>query len=307
MKKIAITALMFIMAASVFAKSTGVMLRPDGSVKVKKEKGMEWAKAVPFGVQMEVLSEEPVVANYYWKGGHSENEKWYKVKYDKKEYYVLTREFALGDKLAVLTENATLFTRPKLSTFRNAFLDKGSLVLATGNTTTTNGITFAEITFFDTDARTLKTRWVHSPKISNETNDVKACQYAELARIQSDKGMKQEFMKQAMKLSTSSKISSYLEETNNAMFNILSETNVTEFGTLPSTIYSPDGDNINVRDKPGTSGQVVGQFASGTAVNAIKATKGTEKIGGTEAQWYYVEDPIEDISGWVFGAYVLTN
>ena len=173
MKKIFTTILFLAVSLSAFASSRGIMLRDkNASLKKMNEKGnMEWAVAVPYGTELEILSDEPVVADYVYQGGSLKDRSFYKVYYQGKEYYALDYEIGIGDSFAVIKEDAVLFSNPKLSSFRNACLETGSIVVMTGNTATIlSNTSLVEIRFYDTTSSVCRERWVLSDKVTTEKN-----------------------------------------------------------------------------------------------------------------------------------------
>lgn len=297
------------MMASAFlatAKS-GYMLRSNnGSLKKQTERGMEWAVQIPFGAKVEILSETPVKAIYYWTGGKSKNAmEFYKVQYQSKEYFITANECAIGDSPIVLTEDATLFTKSRISTFRNAFLLRGTICLATGRRETAGSVSFSEVIFYDTDEATLKTRWVQTKKISDDQNDVKAAQLVELAFVQADKGMKENFMKLALKIESTAKIREYVEEMNRKMFNIIDGKNAADIPQQEALVSTDDGATVNLRAAP-QNGDVLAKLANGSAVTLLKMTAETDKIEGLTEHWYFVQakNGDETVEGWIFGGYI---
>lgn len=300
-------------AASAFAE-TGMMLRADGSIKVRSERGMEWADNLPFGTQLEVVDETPVEATYYWTGGHSAKPvPFYRVSWrGKDDYYVNASEFAFGGTPAVVTEDATLFTKPRVSQFRNAYLDPGTLALATGRTTSSGAANFSEITFFDTLDRLLRTRWVQTSKLSTEANDVKAAQLVELARMQKTEELKKKQVSNALDVGSSGRLKDYVQAEYNRIFGIFTEDDFEDIGADGSsapfwtgTIHTKDGSKINVRAVPGMGGEAVGQLPDGAPVTVTRRTKRADRIDGINERWYYVDPQQDIISGWVFGGYIL--
>lgn len=69
------------------------------------------------------------------------------------------------------------------------------------------------------------------------------------------------------------------------------------------SIYTTDGSKVNVRDKPGKFGNVVGQFYNGQDIRFLEGSDNYEIIEGIEDRWIKVTD--ETITGWIFGGYYM--
>lgn len=315
MKKILSKILLSMVAVSAFATS-GIMLRSkEPSLKTKTDKGYTWAKGIPYGTKLEVNSTTPEKGLYYWKGGSAKDVEFYSVQYQGEEYFVKADEFAIGNKFAVLSEDATLFNNARPSSFRNAVLEIGTLVLLTGRTEAFGSNNFTEIVFYDTEDTVLKTRWIQTKKYSSIEKDVKAAQLIELANFQTDASLKKEFISNALELASSSKIKEYAQKNYDRIYGIAKvveeeeeKTSFTDDDIISivnvGCIYTEDGSNVNVRSAPGTAGDRIAQLENGTSVTISLATIGKNTFEGITAPWYFVTTEDESISGWVFGGYV---
>ncbi|WP_191016635.1 hypothetical protein [Treponema zioleckii] len=303
MMKKTVLAFLF-MATGFFAiAKSGYMLRSNnGSLKKQTARGMEYAVQIPFGAKVEILSDTPVSAFYYWTGGRSNSAMdFYKVSYQSEEYFIAAKECAIGENPIVITEDATLFTKDQVSSFRNAYLPRGTICLKTGKSSQKGGVSFSQVTFYDSADSTLKTRWVQSKKISSDANDVKAAQLVELAFVQTDKGMKENFMKLAMNIETTSKIKNYVEAVNKKMKNIIDGSNTESYTRANAVVLTDDGSMVNLRAAP-QKGAVITKLPSETHIATLYRTVETEKIEGLTEHWYYIQT--ESASGWLFGGYI---
>ncbi len=285
------------------AQTHGFMLRSGGSLKKQTDSGMEWAAEIPVGAEFEILSAEPVTADYVWKGGSSKDRTFHKVRYQGKEYFMLTNECAIGERCSVITQDAVLYDKERVSTFRNAVLERGTLVVCTGRNSSRAPI-LRETQFYDSNAAVVRIRWVWDKKISDSKDDAKAAQLVELARLAKDDDMKREYLSLASGLSVSRDIHEYIDETEELLF-----PQPMTFTTVPSTdygkIHSDDGSAVNVRDAPKT-GEVVGKVYNGNRFVCDMMTEQEDTIDGVTSQWFHVKVSVdeEEISGWVFGDFL---
>ena len=72
--------------------------------------------------------------------------------------------------------------------------------------------------------------------------------------------------------------------------------------TAPKTARVTAGP-LNLRDKPGLDGGVIGRLSEGEKVLVLGKSAGAETIDGVAAYWYDVET-IDKKRGWAFGAYL---
>lgn len=299
----------FVMAQTVIALRDNTPLRTDNG-----NGGVEWAVEVLAGQKLELLDTEPVQMDLVTSTETTPSIAFYKVRYQGKNYFIRTSEAAPASQAAVITEDAVLFTRPRLSDFRNALLEAGSIIVA-GNQVSHAGIDFTEVFFFDTAAWQIRSRYVIADMISAADSDVEAIQLLQKATTMQDKGVQQELLHSAMNLNTSEKITElvrdFVQELEGST--ITHEDIITLEAMQLGLISTGDGDNVNVRSFPGTGAgsQVVGQLSQGTLVEIIAVTSENQTIDGIEAPWYQVKattgegETLEE--GWVFGHYVKTE
>lgn len=286
------------------ASDRGIMLRNGGSLKKQTSLGMEWAAEIPLGTEFEILSHEPVKADWVWKGGSSKDRTFYKLRYQGKDYFVLTNECAIIEQVVgVITRDAVLYDKGRVSSFRNAVLERGTLVVPTGASGSDFHIN--EIKFYDAAASVVRTRWIWNEKLSVNKDDVKAAQLVALAKTVKDDDMKREYLSLASGLSVSEPIREYIADVEELLF-----PPPMTIVTLPEIGYPgldcEEGDNVNVRDAPKT-GEVVGKLGSGADVSVDMKTEELDTIDGETSYWYHVNATVDGkkISGWVFGGFLL--
>ena len=286
-------------------KKHGTMLRSGGSLKKQTNLGMEWAAEIPVGTELEILSEEPVKADWVWKGGSSKDRTFYKVRYQGKEYFVLTNECALGGQCAVIINDTVLYDKDRFSTFRNELLEQGSLVVLTGRMSDRLNTYLREVMFYDSNASVIRTRWMWGANESMMNDDVKAAQLVALAKAAKDDDMKREYLSLASGLDSNESIREYIKDVERLLF-----PPPMTIVTLPEIGYPgldcEEGDNVNVRDAPKT-GEVVGKLGSGADVSVDMKTEELDTIDGETSYWYHVNATVDgkEISGWVFGGFLL--
>ncbi|MBD5438175.1 MAG: SH3 domain-containing protein [Treponema sp.] len=286
-------------------KKHGTILRNGGSLKKQTNLGMEWAAEIPVGTELEILSEEPVKADWVWKGGSSKDRTFYKVRYQGKEYFVLTNECALGGQCAVIINDTVLYDKDRFSTFRNEVLEQGSLVVLTGRMSDRLNTYLREVMFYDSNASVIRTRWMWGANESMMNDDVKAAQLVALAKAAKDDDMKREYLSLAYGLNPYEPIREYIEEVERLLFPPpMTIVKLPEIG-YPG-LDCEEGDNVNVRDAPKT-GEVVGKLGSGADVSVDMKTEEQDTIDGETSYWYHVNATVDgkEISGWVFGAFLL--
>ncbi len=219
MKKLIIFTIFSFLSLALFAKSKGYMLRDNGALRVDNGKGgVEYSTDVPAGTELEVLSDEPVVFDLVTKSETYPKLKFYQVSYEKKTYYVRESEMALGSQLSVILDDTTIFTKPQISSFINAVLERGTLVVVGSQTKSIGAYTFTEVQYYSTSASVVRTRYILNDKISTNKNDVTAVKIVDKVSSISnsdkvkEKAMKMELFNNAMKLDTSYQISDYISE-----------------------------------------------------------------------------------------------
>ena len=310
MKKVTILfSLIVLFSTNVFSAPSKIfMLRDNGPLR--KDNGsnqVEWAETVRAGTELELASEEIVIKDLVTSSKTYNDVKFFEVKYTGQTYYVQESDAEKSDKLSVLQVDSILFTRPTLSAFRNAMLEIGTFVIA-GESYTQFNTNFVKITFYDTNDGIKRTRYVNKANISTNEKDVKAIIMLENARATKDEDLKKEFLNNAKSMKTSMLIEAYISKEYNKILNVsLFSDDTIETISGKGYIHTEDGSKINVRDKPGTAGNVIGQIESANqpAVTAMMRTNITDEIDGETDFWYYIQESTSGLEGWIFGAYIL--
>ena len=292
-------------AQSVVALRDNTPLRSDNG-----KGGVVWALEVLAGQKLELLDPVPVRMNLVTTSETTPDVEFYRVRHQGKDYFVRASEAAPAAQAAVIVEDAVLFTRPRISDFRNALLEAGSIVV-TGNQVSHTGVDFVEVFFFDTAAWQIRSRYVVSPMVSSARGDVEAVQLLQKAAAMKDTEVQQELLHSAMNLNTTMGIKTLVEDFVRQLVPVA----FTQEDIMPlelpgnGVIATGEGDNVNVRSFPGTGSesQVMGQLSQGTDVAIVATTARPQVIDGVEAPWYQVRAHLEDgslVEGWIFGGYL---
>ena len=292
-------------AQSVVALRDNTPLRSDNG-----KGGVVWALEVLAGQKLELLDPVPVRMNLVTTSETTPDVEFYRVRHQGKDYFVRASEAAPAAQAAVIVEDAVLFTRPRISDFRNALLEAGSIVV-TGNQVSHTGVDFVEVFFFDTAAWQIRSRYVVSPMVSSARGDVEAVQLLQKVAAMKDTEVQQELLHSAMNLNTTMGIKTLVEDFVRQLVPVA----FTQEDIMPlelpgnGVIATGDGDNVNVRSFPGTGSesQVVDQLSQGTDVAIVATTARPQVIDGVEAPWYQVRAHLEDgslVEGWIFGGYL---
>ena len=319
-KTLIIISTVLLIAANTFAAPSKIlMLRDNGPLrKANDSNGVEWAETVAAGTELELESKELVTKDLITSSKTYPDVKFFKVKYNKKTYYVQESDAEPCESASVIQEDALLFSRPTLSSFRNAVLETGTLVVADNSDTVTEyNNNFVKIYFYDTNDGLKRSRYVNSNKISSSDKDVKAIIILEKARKTENEDLKKEFLDNAASMKTTELIGEYIKKETAKILNISSFSDDSII-SIPEAwtgyIFTNDGSKVNVRSLPGTAGEVVGQFNSedNPTVLVTMKTEDTEEIDGITESWYYVTEydidnsttVADGIEGWVFGGFI---
>ena len=292
-------------AQSVVALRDNTPLRSDNG-----KGGVVWALEVLAGQKLELLDPVPVRMNLVTTSETTPDVEFYRVRHQGKDYFVRASEAAPAAQAAVIVEDAVLFTRPRISDFRNALLEAGSIVV-TGNQVSHTGVDFVEVFFFDTAAWQIRSRYVVSPMVSSARGDVEAVQLLQKVAAMKDTEVQQELLHSAMNLNTTMGIKTLVEDFVRQLVPVAFTQEDIMPLELPGNVViaTGDGDNVNVRSFPGTGSesQVVDQLSQGTDVAIVATTARPQVIDGVEAPWYQVRAHLEDgslVEGWIFGGYL---
>lgn len=228
MKKIIILlSTLLICTVSLFAKNEGTVLQNDAVLWAKGSDGvMAWdsksSAYIPAGTILEYVSDTVIVADLKTSQGTDKNIKFINVKHNGKSLYILANRFSLGNKVSVITKESVLFTKATLQSFRNSYLEAGTIVVNLGDYSSPV-CNFTKVEFYDKDAYTIRTRYVLDTNLSNDKNDIKAMQILTKIAATKDDTMKQELASSALNLSTSSFIRPIVQKEYNKIFGIAEE------------------------------------------------------------------------------------
>lgn len=304
MKKYILSLLLSIsLCLSTFCQSV-IVLKDNASIRKENETGgLIYAMEVLPGIKMELLSAEPVLKDLVTSKQITEDISFYHVNYQGKEYYIRENEAAIGSSVAVITNEAVLFTNPKLNEFRNAYLEPGTIVSFT-DSVMRNGINFVEIEFYDTNAWTKRTRYVLESDITSNSNDIEAMQLIKKVSTLKDKNLQKELLNTASSLDISTSITEILTNVEESIFGVEYSEDDFEPYQAELVTYTEDGSLLNVRDFP-LNGNVLFQVESGVKIKTSVKSCEEENIDGAKGYWYKVTFPdFPDLAeGWLFGAY----
>lgn len=307
MKKIfAFISVALLAIAGVFAKESVVVLRTPASLyEVKEGNTVKWATEITAGTVLDKRGDDAVRMDIYTKSKTWENIEFYTVKYDGKDYFIQTRDSAAiksAEDVGVVTENAVLYSKPHIATFRNAWIEPGTIVAEIDH----QRLLFSEVVFFDSADEVRRTRFIYGAKVSNNSNDIKAIQLLEKARSVKDEGLQNDFLNSAVRTASagSGKLTSYINSEVNRILGVssFSDDDIVPIESYKAHIYTADGSKVNLRSLPGTAGEKVAQVDNGWECTVSLTTESQETIEGISASWFYVQNG--DTEGWVFGGYL---
>lgn len=314
MKNIITKFFMFLLCSSIFAEIA--ILKDNCSLHTEENGVLKFAIAVPAGILLNgntavfkkdlKINEEIVHYVEFYKVEY--NNLFYFVKVDDSEY----AEAAI--KCAVIKEKATLFETSRPSSFTSSTVEAGTLVIINEENILelkNKKLSFTDIVFWDSQLGKKNKKYVQVKKISTDNNDFQAISNIYLSKIKNEE--KKEFAQKALDLAVSPKIKEYALEYYNLVFGIEDapkkgtssfsddEIELKEFSGKVSTKSA----NINVRNKPGLSGEKNEILKNGVSVKVSIQTTSSSTIDGITAPWYFVTNDDETISGWVFGGYII--
>lgn len=213
------------MTSNLFAKTEGTVLQNNATLWEKNESGvMAWGKtsaSVPAGTILEA-DEDIVVATLKTSTKTYDNVEFYNVTYDGKSLYIQANRFSLGNGISIVTANSTLYTKAAVNTFRNAYLEPGTIVVNFGSYQTPL-CNFAKIEFFDEQAYTVRTRFIKASNISSDKSDLKAVQILNKLPEAKDADIKKELIKSAASLNVSEGIKNLVDLKYNEIYGIADE------------------------------------------------------------------------------------
>ena len=300
---IAAIALAAVSASAAFAENVVVLRSTASLYEAKDSKTVKWSSDITAGTVLDNRTAGVVQRDIYTKDKTWKDVSFYPVRYNGKDYFIQTRDSAAveaADRVAVITTSAVLFTKQHPATFRNAWLETGTIVAMEEEA---HGV-FTKITFFDTDDGVRRTRNVLSSKLSASAGDIKAVQLLEKARTMKDESLQKDFLDSAAKAAESDIITRYIQAETNPLLgkSAFTDDDIVQIDEFSARIYTADGAKVNLRSMPGTAGDKVEQVENGWECIATLATEPKESIEGLTRSWYYVHG--DGIEGWVFGGYL---
>ena len=312
MKKVLISIFLCVLSISVFAQSV-IVLKDNATLRTDNGKGgTVYAMEILSGIKMELLSPAPVKKDLVTSKETTPDISFYHVKYQGKEYYIRENEATIGSTVGVIIENSVLFTYPTLDSFRNAYLEPGTII-SCGEIVSLNGflndIWFMEIEFYDTTAWTKRTRYILKEGYSTNSADIDAIQLVQKVLTLSDKNLQKQLLNDAMSLNVCTEVLNIIKETEQEIFGpSFTENDIIDLDSpLEGYAVTEDASRINVRSFPGI-GEVVGQIETNTPILVVGKTTKTQTIEGLTAEWYKIT-VMDDtqLTGWIFGGYFIAK
>lgn len=308
MKKVLISIFLCVLSISVFAQSV-IVLKDNASLRTDNGKGgTVYAMEILSGIKMELLSPAPVKKDLVTSKEITPDISFYHVKYQGKEYYIRESEATVGSSVGVIIENSVLFTYPTLDSFRNAYLEPGTII-SCGKTVESKGLSFMEIEFYDTTAWTKRTRYILKEGYSTNSADIDAIQLVQKVLTLSDKNLQKQLLNDAMSLNVCTEVLNIIKETEQEIFGpSFTENDIVDLDSpLEGYAVTADAARINVRSFPGI-GEVVGQIETNTPILVVGKTTKTQTIEGLTAEWYKIT-VMDDtqLTGWIFGGYFIAK
>ena len=308
MKKVLISIFLCVLSISVFAQSV-IVLKDNATLRTDNGKGgTVYAMEILSGIKMELLSPAPVKKDLVTSKEITPDISFYHVKYQGKEYYIRESEATVGSSVGVIIENSVLFTYPTLDSFRNAYLEPGTII-SCGKTVESKGLSFMEIEFYDTTAWTKRTRYILKEGYSTNSADIDAIQLVQKVLTLSDKNLQKQLLNDAMSLNVCTEVLNIIKETEQEIFGpSFTENDIIDLDSpLEGYAVTADAARINVRSFPGI-GEVVGQIETNTPILVVGKTTKTQTIEGLTAEWYKIT-VMDDtqLTGWIFGGYFIAK
>jgi len=308
MKKVLISIFLCVLSISVFAQSV-IVLKDNATLRTDNGKGgTVYAMEILSGIKMELLSPAPVKKDLVTSKEITPDISFYHVKYQGKEYYIRESEATVGSSVGVIIENSVLFTYRTLDSFRNAYLEPGTII-SCGKTVESKGLSFMEIEFYDTTAWTKRTRYILKEGYSTNSADIDAIQLVQKVLTLSDKNLQKQLLNDAMSLNVCTEVLNIIKETEQEIFGpSFTENDIIDLDSpLEGYAVTADAARINVRSFPGI-GEVVGQIETNTPILVVGKTTKTQTIEGLTAEWYKIT-VMDDtqLTGWIFGGYFIAK
>jgi hypothetical protein len=250
-------------------------------------------EAIPMGEKLQLISAEPRKATNRWDNKVYD---YYRVRRDTgKEGLVFAIQLTLGSGLAVVTdEKANLYRSPKNVDATDYVLSRKT-VLGVFPETERDG--FIQMEAYDPVNQAYRRNlFIKTSAISYSEQDVQSSillQTAEALNPENEKNRRQALLESALYDYPQSIFADDIRALAGGGSAV--PTRKTEAWL---TVID---DDVNVRESPSVSSQVITQLAEFAEVRAIEETVDEFTIDGQTARWYYIAQPAE---GWVFGAWL---
>ncbi|MBR5645534.1 MAG: SH3 domain-containing protein [Treponema sp.] len=319
MKKI--TAFIFALSfsAALFAAEKtipAVMLQNQGGLYEEENGEMVWKKSIDAGTELQVItttSETGAVVPETLESTRKVDKKTVKctvvkVNYSGKKYWVLNDRIVLDESVGVITDDCAIYRSADICDIKDSNLDRGDIITYGQTFVANDKYTLLKISYFDYANYIVRSGYIKVQFKSSEKDDLKAVKMITKIKSAKDVDVREELIKSTKNLKLSAGIKALLETTEDSF----KEKDLLEDGVTTVDeyyeIYDPEGDggNINIRETPGTMGNVVGQFElSEGMVYVVQRTNVQDTIGSTTDYWYYVQSQTSDeLAGWIFGQYL---
>ena len=275
-------------------------------VENKDADNVTWASEITGGTVLKKASDDVVNKNIVTKEKTWKDIPFYAVSYEGNNYFIQTRDsVSIENKkeAAVVVHDAVLFTKPHPASFRNAWVEAGTVTAASYD----NGRKIVKVTFFDSASGFRRTRYVMAENISWEEKDIRAVQLLAKASSIKETDLQKEFLDNAVEAADSEELESYILKRRNKILGISSfgEDEIEDIDLFYANIYTDDDSKVNLRFSPGTAGEKAGLIESGIPVSCVRATTSQDTIDGVSAKWYYVTAYKHgDFEGWIFGGFL---
>lgn len=318
MKKIILTLCAALFSFAVFAADNNlpaIMMQPSGGLFEDKGEIMEWTKSLDSGTELKVITVADDKGRQVPETKKSQrkvekktvNCTMYHVIYENQKFWVLYDRVAIDEKMAVVKATAAVYRSPDIADVKDVALPIGSMITIGKKFTANNKFEMYKVSYYDAANYEVVSGYVLSKKVSTDDKDMKACRLIEKLKNTKDESIQEELYNNIAKLNISSEIKSYAEEVKESLRKpSLIEAGLEDIWFFAYVVNDDTSSKVNVRNNPGTDGEVVGAFtADSTPVYVIGKTVATDTIGSSTNYWYHVTDDDSGIDGWVFGDYIV--
>ena len=293
-----------------------VMLQNQGGLYEEENGEMVWKKSLDAGTELQVIttvSENGAIVPETIDSTRKVDKKTVKctvvkVNYNGKKYWVLNDRISLEETVGVITDDCAIYRSADICDIKDSNLDRGDIITYGQVFVANEKYSLLKISYFDYANYIVRSGYIKIQFKSSEKDDLKAVRMITKIKGTKDEDVREELIKSTKNLKLSAGIKSLLQNTEDSF----KEKDLLEDGSTSIDeyyeIYDPTGDsgNINIRDNPGTMGNVIGQFElSEGMVYVVQRTNIQDTIGSATDYWYYVQSQTSDeLAGWIFGQYL---